>query len=1116
MPVKLNSSDKKIITLAVIVAAASLLFAVRYFSRAFPEASLTLKVNRGESQNIAGQFLAARGFNVAGYKHAAMFNYDDTAKLYLERSLGLARMNRLTRGPIHLWRWSHRWFKPLQIEEFDVDVTPAGQVVGFDHILPEAAPGANLSQAGARIIAENFLTDVMHRNPATLDFVEAVTTKRAARTDHTFIWKEKGLKLGDGSFRIKVDIAGSQVAGYSEYVHIPDAWLRSYHRLRAKNDDAQLVDQVFYFLLILAMAGLLIRRLRDRDIPWRLAFIFGAVAGVLYLLSQLNEYPLELYSYSTTVSYSTFMARYLYEAVLSAAGIGVAIFLLVAAAEPAYREGFPRLPSIRRTLSWRGLRSRPFFIANVIGIALAIFFFAYQTLFYLLANHFGAWAPSDIPFSNQLNTSIPWAAVLFIGFFPAVNEELTFRAFAIPFIRKHTRSLSLAIVASAFIWSFLHSVYPNEPFFIRGLEVGIGGIIVGLIMLRFGIIATMIWHYSVDALYTAFLLLRSQNLYLRVSGGVTAGIMLIPLGVALVAYLRSGSFSDEESLTNRSEGISRAPEAPAAVDVETPVEYHSLSRSRLFLAGGVIVVFAALAVIPAYRFGEGIKLRISRPEAVRIATQFLQSQGVHPASYDHVAWLDENVDPSVLRYLLQRQAVEAADRTYRQATQLELWAVRFFRPLHKEEYFVFVDPMDGKVFTFRHVIAEDAPGASLSPQAAQAVAEKAFVEQGYRLNDFNLQSSHAEKRKAREDYEFVWQAKQGDSRNVGKALYRVIVSLAGDQVMSVSRYFKLPQQWVRSREGLKLGNIVLIVVSSFFGIAFFAGFILLLVRYARRGAIRWGRSAIVAAVVGILYGLNELNVLPLIDREYQTSISLVAFRIEVGASLIIVPILLGALALLVVGVATVCYPNALRVFSRSARKTWRRDAFVAAAVAIAAEFGWAKLATLFEDRFHAVAPVNYAIVSSSFQSYLPGADVWISALTLGVFAVSLIGVVIALASEGWAKRAWWLWLAGLFLLAALGPQTAHSAGEYWAGWLMHFVPLAFAGLFVWLFFRDNILAYLTAYFVLAVAGSAAELLWQPATVYRWNGVLLVILSLATLAWLLLPGRASSTAESPQP
>ena len=112
-------------------------------------------------------------------------------------------------------------------------------------------------------------------------------------------------------------------------------------------------------------------------------------------------------------------------------------------------------------------------------------------------------------------------------------------AFAVPFLKKLTRSWPLALVLSAFNWGFLHSAYPNQPFFIRGVEVGVAGVIIGLVMLRFGIVATLIWHYSVDAVYTAFLLLRSSNHYLMISGAITAGIMLIPLLTALAAsFLR--------------------------------------------------------------------------------------------------------------------------------------------------------------------------------------------------------------------------------------------------------------------------------------------------------------------------------------------------------------------------------------------------------------------------------------------------------------------------------------------------------------------------------------------------------------------------------------------------
>ncbi len=1109
---QLTRSDRRVILVALLVSAVSLAIGIKYFSHAFPEASLQLRVNKQQSLPMAEKFLRGRGFHLAGYRHAAIFEYDDEAKLYLERTQGLARMNQLTSGPVRLWRWSHRWFKPLQKEEFRVDVTPLGQVVGFDHQIPEDRPGAQLTQAAARAIAESFLTGVMHRNLGDLSFVAASTEKRTAgknpaktvRIDHTFVWKDKSVNLGEGSYRISVQVDGDQVAGYHEYVHIPDNWRRSYQQLRSRNIDAQLVDQVFWMLLTLAMAVILIRRLRDRDVPLKMSFGFGGVAAGLYFLGQLNQFSIEKFGYSTTDSYSSFIGGYFLNALLSALGTGALIFLVVAASEPVYRSAFPGLPSIRRTLSWSGLRSRSFFIANIVGIAMTFFFFAYQTGFYLIANRLGAWAPSDLPFSNQLNTAIPWVSVLFIGFFPAVSEEMQFRAFAIPFLRKTFRSLPAGLIAAAFIWGFLHSAYPNQPFFIRGLEVGFAGIIVGLLMLRFGLVATMIWHYSVDALYTAFLLLRSHNRYLMVSGGVTAGIMLVPLGIALVAYLRSGSFSDESTVTNAAAGV--APPREATVEAETqaaPLEVPSLSPRRRRLALAAVLVSAGLALIPAYRFGKGIKLGATRAQAEQAGLQFLRGQGVNVASFHHVAWLDENVDSLALRYLLQRRSVEQSDRIYRQATRLELWEVRFFRPLHREEYRVFVDATDGKVFDFQHLLNQDAPGASLTPAEAESLAEQFLKNQGYNLAGFALQNSEAKKRKAREDYTLTWQAKAGDPRNVGQAHYRIEVKIAGNQVTWVSRYFKLPETWVRRREASRLANTLLLALSGLLSLGLAGGFIFLFVRQVRAGKILWRRAAAPGIILFVTAALMELNRLPVIFQGYATSTSLASFWIEVAASLAVVPLLIGLVGWLVAGLAASLYPTAWQVIRAPTRRAWRRDAGLAIIVSLAAAAALGKLSTLFSDRFHAFAPVSIGLLPSQMDSFFPAAGSFLTAVTVAIFATASAGLLLYAVLLGWRRRAWWFWAGWLLVIVALGPSSAHSVREYLAGWVLNAVPLAVAAVLVGLFFRCNVLAYIGAAFTLAVAQPVVALLSQPAPFFRWNGLILTVLSLAVLAWLLL-------------
>src|SRR6185503_20481343 len=111
----------------------------------------------------------------------------------------------------------------------------------------------------------------------------------------------------------------------------------------------------------------------------------------------------------------------------------------------------------------------------------------------------------------------------------------------------------------ALIWGFGHAAYPNQPFYIRGLEVGIAGVLVGAVFMRYGIVPVLVWHYSVDAGYTSLLMLRSGNPYYIVSGIAAAGILLVPFAIALASRLRRGGFEPEAGLTNADEGVVAPP-----------------------------------------------------------------------------------------------------------------------------------------------------------------------------------------------------------------------------------------------------------------------------------------------------------------------------------------------------------------------------------------------------------------------------------------------------------------------------------------------------------------------------------------------------------------------------
>src|SRR5207249_3332025 len=159
-------------------------------------------------------------------------------------------------------------------------------------------------------------------------------------------------------------------------------------------------------------------------------------------------------------------------------------------------------------------------------------------------------------------------------------EEFLFRLFAIPFVERVTKSRVLAVILPAFSWSFLHSAYPQEPGYIRGIEVGIIGVVAGMVMLRWGILATLVWHYTVDASLVGLLLIRSSGMYFRVSGIVIGLAVLIPFGVAVYARARRGTFEEDADLLNGTTEAEKSPESPETVLArELPVGHATLSAT---------------------------------------------------------------------------------------------------------------------------------------------------------------------------------------------------------------------------------------------------------------------------------------------------------------------------------------------------------------------------------------------------------------------------------------------------------------------------------------------------------------------------------------------------------
>jgi membrane protease YdiL (CAAX protease family) len=1120
MPERLRASDFRFIAICLAMLAGTVWFSVRNYHYAFPEASIDFRVNRQDASSLAGKFLADRGYHVNNYRQASRFTFDDEAKTFLEREVGLERANQIMGTRLHLWRWAYRWFRPQQKEEYRVEVTTRGEVVGFEHEIPEDAARPSLDSEQARAMAEEFLKTEFHRDLSTLEFVEGSIISRPARTDQIFTWKERDFDLKDATYRVEVTILGNEPGGYNEYLKVPDQWSRDYERLRSKNEVAQYVDTAAVLVLVVGMLVTIAMRVRVHDVKWGRAGWVGIIGAVLSFLASWNGFPLREFGYPTTDSYSSFVARQLLQSVFEAVAAGGLLFVLTAGAEPVYRAAFANKLSLGNLFSPRGIRTKSFFLGTILGLSLTGAFVAYQIAFYMLAYRFGAWSPADVPYSDLLNTRFPWAFVLFGGFLPAVSEEFLFRMFAIPFLRNLVRSVIAALVLAAFLWGFGHSAYPQQPFYIRGLEVGLGGIVLGAIMLRWGILPTLVWHYSVDALYGALLLLRSHSLYFQLSGAASAGIMVVPVLIALVAYMRRGGFEPETGLTNASETatevLAKPPEeAPHAVTADATLPECRPLSGRLRIAGvAVFVVAMLLSLLHVGRFGASPGYKIGANQALASADNFLRQHGIETNGYRHVVFPAShwNGDDALAgKYLLERLPSRAASKLIELNRPIQHWLVRYYRPLDKEENVVSVHPETGKILGFEHTIAEDRPGADLAPELARPIAVAFASAMGWDVSAMDLKESTSEKMKARRDHTLVWEARPGDSRNVDDARFRVTIEVAGDRVVSLRSGWKIPENYSRARSRQNALSIALltlrIAVGSFLG----GAGLWLLIQRIRKGLVNWGQAIRLAIPVALMGLLGQLLTAQLAFKGYDSAIPLGTFKammwIGIAISLIFSFLMYIAMSALLTSV----YPESLATLRTAGRRLCGVDAAVAMLLAVGIVVLLNQFEGLLMDHFHPWA--LFAIGSPDIiVSAAPAVSVLASALSSALLYAAGLAVIVQLV--GILPKRWIAIPVGLMAVAAFTSGDVRTSGEFALQYCVALAGLVCAVVFCLYFARHNYLAYALAFFaVSSLRHGTMQLLAQPNPGLQLQGWIVIAVLAATLVWALLPALRRAPARA---
>jgi ribosomal protein S18 acetylase RimI-like enzyme len=295
----------------------------------------------------------------------------------------------------------------------------------------------------------------------------------------------------------------------------------------------------------------------------------------------------------------------------------------------------------------------------------------------------------------------------------------------------------------------------------------------------------------------------------------------------------------------------------------------SCRAERLITLIGLLSLLLFLVFYDSAFPSAAIDLALSRAEITQHAKAYLQDRRFEVEGYEFALAFTGNWWASY--YLQLTLGIPKTNQLIRETgIPIWYWRARWFRPLQKEEYRVYLSP-GGEVVALSHTLLEDALGESLSQEQALALAQDYLSEdRGWDLAAWEEVSASSEDRPGgRTDHTFVWKQRAWD---VGESELRLAMTVQGDEVGYYNYWLKVPEGF--QRDFSQQRNVAGFINGFSFGASFVLLIIVLgLALWKARAQIPASFSAALgpAVAVGVVVLLARANELPLAKAWYDTT-----------------------------------------------------------------------------------------------------------------------------------------------------------------------------------------------------------------------------------------------------
>ncbi|MGQ9707179.1 MAG: CPBP family intramembrane glutamic endopeptidase [bacterium] len=330
-----------------------------------------------------------------------------------------------------------------------------------------------------------------------------------------------------------------------------------------------------------------------------------------------------------------------------------------------------------------------------------------------------------------------------------------------------------------------------------------------------------------------------------------------------------------------------------------------MERDRLFSRGNILLIVLGIGGLLIFIFlndivfpQSAIDLKLSREEITEIAEDFISKQEIDKEGYTKVIILGADDDASV--YLSKCLGIQGTNILVRDGrVPVWRWEVRYFKPLQKKEYIIYITP-EGKLIGFRAFLPEAEEGANLTIGEAEIVANSFLLEVFPIDEKWELVEKSSTKREKRTDHLFVWENKSQVLGDEGRL--RVKIEVAGDKISAFNWFLKIPEKFLRDYQTQKsYGSFLSMISALLIIILVFTGIIVFLKSF-RSAIIPIKYPLVVGIIIAVSLILTNLNSIPMIMMDYNTTSSMMSFIFSQVLKVVISALVFGLAVLIAVAI----------------------------------------------------------------------------------------------------------------------------------------------------------------------------------------------------------------------